>query len=64
MRRIVLALALAALTTTVVGAQDADKQLTIGDRVAPLDIAHYFSGKPVTTYDKEMVYVVEFWATW
>lgn len=70
MRRIVLALALSALATTAVHAQGADKpkedkkQLTLGDRVTPLDIAHYFSGEPVTTFDKEKVYVVEFWATW
>ncbi len=38
--------------------------LSIGDRVPDVDIAHFFQGKEVTAFDKEKIYVLEFWATW
>ncbi len=47
--------------------------LTIGSKAPPLDIAHYVKGVemdrrgnfvPITSFEADQVYVVEFWATW
>lgn len=65
MRRLSLALALVLAATGIATADEAEpKLLGIGDKVPALDIAHYFKGDAVKAYDKEMVYVLEFWATW
>jgi thiol-disulfide isomerase/thioredoxin len=56
------------LITKSLYAQDAPS-LTIGSKAPSLDIEHWVSNghdkfKPVTTFEKGNVYVVEFWATW
>lgn len=42
----------------------ADDLLTVGDAAPPLDIAHWFKGEPVNSFEPGRVYVLEFWATW
>ena len=40
-------------------------ELTIGSPAPQLDIEHWFHDKePITAFDPEKVYVIEFWATW
>lgn len=39
-------------------------QLKIGDPAPPILAAKWFKGPPVTEFDPNLVYVVEFWATW
>ena len=56
------------LLTKSLYAQDAPS-LTIGSKAPSLDIEHWVSNghdkfKPVKTFEKGNVYVVEFWATW
>ncbi|MFC1758276.1 TlpA disulfide reductase family protein [Planctomycetota bacterium] len=64
--RFMFAIALVASTfSSAVWAQ----QLTIGSDAPDLDIEHWVQDgegkfKPVTTFEKGKVYVVEFWATW
>jgi thiol-disulfide isomerase/thioredoxin len=38
--------------------------LKVGDAAPPMKIAKWVKGKPVTSFAKGKVYVVEFWATW
>jgi thiol-disulfide isomerase/thioredoxin len=38
--------------------------LKIGDPAPPIKAAKWFKGEPVTAFDSNCVYVVEFWATW
>ncbi len=38
--------------------------LDIGDPAPPLFVGEWLKGEPVQQYEKGMVYVVEFWATW
>jgi thiol-disulfide isomerase/thioredoxin len=40
-------------------------ELTIGSKAPPLEIEHWFHDKePITAFEDDKVYVVEFWATW
>jgi thiol-disulfide isomerase/thioredoxin len=50
------ALALAAPTT--------EARLTVGDPAPQLQAARWVQGDPVTAFDTNHVYIVEFWATW
>ena len=38
--------------------------LMIGDPVPTVDIEKFFQGQAIDSFDKEKVYVLEFWATW
>lgn len=38
--------------------------LNVGDPAPPLFVGEWLKGEPVQQYEKGMVYVVEFWATW
>jgi thiol-disulfide isomerase/thioredoxin len=38
--------------------------LAVGDSAPALSIAKWLKGAPVTAFEKDKVYVVEFWATW
>lgn len=59
---------------TMETAKEEIKPLTIGDNARDIDIAHWVKpgeladarGKftPITTFEKDKVYVLEFWATW
>jgi len=41
------------------------ERLTIGSKAPPIDIEHWLSDKqPITEFDPNKVYVIEFWATW
>ena len=51
-----VALAAAALT--------AEAGLTVGDPAPKLQVARWVQGDPVTAFDTNHVYIVEFWATW
>jgi thiol-disulfide isomerase/thioredoxin len=51
-----VALAAAALT--------AEAKLTVGDPAPKLQAAKWVQGDPVTAFDTNHVYIVEFWATW
>jgi thiol-disulfide isomerase/thioredoxin len=63
---------LAALLVAVIGLQRSsrgDELLTIGSDAPPLDIEHWVQDgdgqfEPVTEFEQDKVYVVEFWATW
>ncbi len=48
----------------VTGYATADGDAKLGDAAAPLDIATWVKGDPVTIAPGETTYVVEFWATW
>ncbi|MBT8486590.1 MAG: redoxin domain-containing protein, partial [Phycisphaerae bacterium] len=65
------AVALCVAGVAVAGPDDAPK-LTIGDKAPPIDITHWVKGievenrkaKTITSFEKDKVYVLEFWATW
>lgn len=38
--------------------------LNIGDTVPPLKIKHWIKGPSVKSFEKDKIYVLEFWATW
>lgn len=46
------------------GAAAETPTLLIGDKAPPLTIDAWIRGKPVESFQKGRVYVVEFWATW
>lgn len=50
-------------STNSASAQSAPVTLKVGD-AAPELIVNWIKGSPVQGFDKDMVYVVEFWATW
>ncbi|MFH1419035.1 MAG: redoxin domain-containing protein [Planctomycetota bacterium] len=49
---------------TVATADDDDAKLTIGDKAPAIEISHWIKGDKVTKFEKDKVYVLEFWATW
>ncbi len=62
MKRTVLTAALllaAGLSTSAVAGE-----LTIGDKAPKLEISHWLKGEQIDQFEKDKVYVVEFWATW
>lgn len=69
--RVAVTLACSVVVTGLLMARPASAEVTlhIGDQAPALDIEHYLHepnegfGK-VTTFEKDKVYVVEFWATW
>ena len=42
----------------------AEAKLTVGDPAPKLQVAKWVQGDPVTAFDTNHVYIVEFWATW
>ena len=57
------------LTSTENSASPKEPTLIIGSKAPSLEIEHWISDgrgefTPVTTFEKDKVYVVEFWATW
>jgi thiol-disulfide isomerase/thioredoxin len=42
----------------------AENKLTIGDAAPAISVAKWVKGDAVTSFDKNKLYVVEFWATW
>jgi thiol-disulfide isomerase/thioredoxin len=59
---ILLVLCLTAMTTRAQIEQA--ESLNIGDPAPPLRVREWIKGSPVHKFEKGMVYVVEFWATW
>ena len=51
-------------TAVVPEDQRSGSALEIGDQAPPLQISDWVKGEPVTDYQADRVYVVEFWATW
>jgi thiol-disulfide isomerase/thioredoxin len=67
MRTMLLAFALAGLAGTGTKADekpDATKKLKVGDPAPKLTVTKYLQGDEVKSFEKDKVYVVEFWATW
>lgn len=60
----IAAAALALSAAGVCQAGDEDKPLTIGDKAPGIDITHWLKGEQVDAFEKDKVYVLEFWATW
>lgn len=61
MKSIVVA---AALAGGSVLAMAAEPTLKVGDPAPKLQTGKWVQGEPVTSFDKEKAYIVEFWATW
>ncbi len=60
-------IASAALALSIAGvcpAGDDDKTLTIGDKAPGIDITHWLKGEKIDEFEKDKIYVLEFWATW
>lgn len=62
LKRIIFAVGLI-IPTTIATAQS-KAALTIGDTAPELKYAKWIKGTPVTKYEKDHLYVFEFWATW
>ncbi len=60
MKRILNASGLLALSLSAM----AETTLKIGDPAPPIKSGEWIQGEPVTSFSKDNVYVVEFWATW
>ena len=54
-------LVVAALIAVTVSAR---AELMVGDKAARLQTGKWIQGEPVTGFDSNHVYIVEFWATW
>jgi thiol-disulfide isomerase/thioredoxin len=48
----------------VIATLSAEAKLTVGDPAPKLQVAKWVQGDPVTAFDTNHVYIVEFWATW
>jgi thiol-disulfide isomerase/thioredoxin len=42
----------------------AEPKLKVGDSAPPLQVSEWIQGEPVKIFEKDKVYLVEFWATW
>ncbi len=49
---------------TVLALQPVRAGLTVGDAAPKLQVGEWVQGQPVTEFDSNHVYIVEFWATW
>jgi len=53
------------ITTSVANAQKySDTLLNIGDHAPQIRVKNWLKGTPVSSFEKGMIYVIEFWATW
>lgn len=59
-----LVLLLCIIAVTAHAQNDQSPSLNIGDPAPPLRVREWIKGTPVQRFEKGMVYVVEFWATW
>jgi thiol-disulfide isomerase/thioredoxin len=68
MRNVIAALLVAALSATGGFAQekkdDKKPKLGVGDAAPPLKVTQWLNGAEPKTFEKDKVYVLEFWATW
>ena len=60
MKSVLMVILCLAISTLGASAQD----LKIGDPAPKLDVAKWVKGDPIKEFEKDKVYVVEFWATW
>ena len=58
------AAALFALTAAITLAQAKEVTLKIGDPAPKLQTGKWVQGEPVKEFQRDKVYIVEFWATW
>lgn len=63
-RKLVYALAVAAITAVATTAHAQEATLKLGDAAPPLKVGKWVKGEPVTRFEPGKVYVLEFWATW
>ncbi|HTF29588.1 MAG TPA: TlpA disulfide reductase family protein [Flavitalea sp.] len=59
-----LLLLLCTIAATTCTQEERHPSLVIGDPAPPLRVREWIKGAPVQKFEKGMVYVVEFWATW
>jgi thiol-disulfide isomerase/thioredoxin len=59
-----LMLLLSLIAVTARAQQAGTPLLNLGDPVPPLRVKEWIKGTPVQNFEKDKVYVVEFWATW
>lgn len=59
-----IALTSVALTFFASMALAEDPTLVIGSPAPKLSVKEFVKGEPVKQFDKDKIYVVEFWATW
>jgi thiol-disulfide isomerase/thioredoxin len=69
LQHLILGAVLALPTLICANFSQAEDGLTIGSPAPAIDIEHWVSNgngkfKPITKFEKDKVYVVEFWATW
>src|SRR5262245_10257818 len=65
MRIMLAALALAGLATVAVADDEKnEKKLSVGDAAPAITVDKWLQGDEVKKFEKDRVYVVEFWATW
>lgn len=65
MRKVIAALLLVAVSAAGGFAQDKKAKLGIGDPAPPLTkVTAWMNGTAVSAFEKDKVYVLEFWATW
>lgn len=57
-------LAALALAAGVALSQGQEVTLNVGDPAPKLQTGRWMQGEPVTAFEKDKVYIVEFWATW
>ncbi len=65
-KRIWLAVSVGTMLATWLSAQEAAPKATlkVGDPAPALQPSGWLQGEPVTAFEKDKIYVVEFWATW
>jgi thiol-disulfide isomerase/thioredoxin len=56
--------ALAVVFGLCVARASAEGPLLVGDKAPKFEVKEFVKGDPVQKFDKDKVYVVEFWATW
>lgn len=55
----------AALLAAVLGtAQAREARLVVGDSAPPLQVGAWVQGEPVTAFERDKVYLIDFWAMW
>jgi len=67
-RRIMLstlcAAAIAVAGSTAAAQNEQGEFLTVGDQAPKIDVAHWITAEGPEKFEKDKIYVVEFWATW
>ncbi|NQD69826.1 TlpA family protein disulfide reductase [Sphingobacterium shayense] len=65
MKRIdLILLLLCSISTSIYGQKISDSLLTLGDQAPPLRVKEWIKGTPIKHFEKNHIYIIEFWATW